>query len=195
MYGYCQRSPECRRLYDREQSREYANSEERREYRRRWYIANRERTLAVNKRWRAANLERMREYEARYRAENPDYGRQWRARPGRRCGRKGCAELAVKGLFYCKPHDNESQRLRRQRAQARTARLLYDRQDGICPDTDHGGCGQPLGALNGCHIDHLIPVALGGPEGVWNLQLMHGRCNRVKQHRIVPAARALMDGA
>jgi hypothetical protein len=194
MYGYCQRSPECRRLYNREQAKQYVGSEERREYRRRWHIANRERTLAVNKRWAAANSERKRETEAQWRAAHPDYMRQWRTRPGRRCGRKGCNELAAKGLIYCRPHDNESSRRRRQRAQDRTAQFLYDCQGGVCPDADHGGCGQPLGSPAACHIDHLIPAALGGPDEDWNLQLLHGWCNRVKQHRIVPAARALMEG-
>jgi hypothetical protein len=191
IYGYCQRSPECRRLYNQKQQKQY----DRREYRQRWYAANRDRVLAVNKQWHAANRERVREYETRYRAENPDYGRQWRARPGRRCGHKDCDDLAVKGLYYCKPHDNERQRLRWRRTQDGIARLLYDLQDGVCPDVDHGGCGQPLGPLGACHIDHLVPVALGGPEDDWNLQLMHGKCNRIKQHRIVPAARAFMaDG-
>lgn len=187
-YGYCQRSPECRRLYSQEQQKQYDRSE----YQRRWYIANREHVLAQQKEYNAANREKRREYEARWRAANPDYERKRLAKPGRQCRVKGCTEAAVDNLLYCKPHDNESSRRRWKRRQNRTAQFLYDRQSGFCPDADHGGCGQLLESPGACHIDHLIPLALGGPDDDWNLQLMHGWCNRAKQDRVVPAARALM---
>lgn len=45
--------------------------------------------------------------------------------------------------------------------------------------------------LRGTHVDHVIPVSLGGPDEEWNLQLLHDRCNSVKHDKITPQAVAL----
>lgn len=63
-------------------------------------------------------------------------------------------------------------------------------QGMICPWC---GCDLPPG-LSGTHVDHIIPVSLGGPDYAWNLQLLHGRCNRAKGTKLIPAAAALAAG-
>lgn len=35
-------------------------------------------------------------------------------------------------------------------------------------------------SLDRCHVDHIVPVARGGPHELSNLQLLCGTCNRVK---------------
>lgn len=48
--------------------------------------------------------------------------------------------------------------------------LVLDRDRGVCQL-----CGAPVGA--DFHIDHILPVVLGGPSAVGNLQLAHPTCN------------------
>jgi HNH endonuclease len=57
----------------------------------------------------------------------------------------------------------------------------------ICPWCDRA---LPQG-LAGTQVDHIIPVSRGGADDAWNLQLLHGRCNRVKGSKLTPAAAAL----
>lgn len=53
-------------------------------------------------------------------------------------------------------------------------------------------CSQPLPAgLTGVHVDHIIPVSAARPDLEWNLQVLHGPCNREKWDRITPQALAL----
>jgi 5-methylcytosine-specific restriction endonuclease McrA len=54
-------------------------------------------------------------------------------------------------------------------------------------------CALPLPEdMAGVHIDHLIPISAGGPDALWNLQLLHGLCNRLKGSRLTPAAYVLL---
>ena len=47
-------------------------------------------------------------------------------------------------------------------------------QKGLCPC-----CRKPLG--NDYHMDHIIPLALGGSNGDNNIQLLRSECNLEKQ--------------
>ena len=54
------------------------------------------------------------------------------------------------------------------------AARLYKKQSGIC-----AWCLLPLPPdLTEAEVDHIIPRARGGPNRVWNLQLLHRDCNR-----------------
>lgn len=121
-------------------------------------------------------------------AERREARAAYRARTDRKCVRPGCAEFAIPGVAYCRPHNNERAAKRHARLRLRLPRVLFERQNGLCPDTDHGGCGLPLGSADGHHVDHLIPIARNGPDDDWNLQLMHSECNLSKLDRLVPAA-------
>lgn len=50
---------------------------------------------------------------------------------------------------------------------------LFTRQRGLCPC-----CMTPLG--NTFHLDHVIPIALGGANTDANMQLLRARCNLQK---------------
>ena len=56
-------------------------------------------------------------------------------------------------------------------------RMVFER-DGACK-----GCGAP-----GKDVDHVVPVALGGQTGLWNLQLLCRRCHIEKSRRDRSAA-------
>ena len=53
---------------------------------------------------------------------------------------------------------------------------LYDLQEGICTF-----CSKPLG--DEWHVDHWLPLALGGSNDRLNLRLLHPACNLVKGAR------------
>lgn len=51
---------------------------------------------------------------------------------------------------------------------------LFKLQKGKCPC-----CGQSLGSA--FHLDHIIPLALGGVNEDWNIQLLRAKCNHQKK--------------
>ena len=61
-------------------------------------------------------------------------------------------------------------------------RDVYARYQGRC-----GICGDPV-EFDCFTIDHIEPIARGGPHVVANLQPAHGRCNARKGHRRVEPA-------
>jgi 5-methylcytosine-specific restriction protein A len=78
----------------------------------------------------------------------------------------------------------------RRRLSYREVIVVYMRDDGLC-----GICQQPVDAES-VEIDHIIPFARGGSDHISNLQLAHGRCNRVKHARMEePASRDYIPGS
>lgn len=63
------------------------------------------------------------------------------------------------------------ERMRRRRRGRR--HVILARNDGLC-----GICGQSIEGE--FHIDHIVPVALGGTDDEANLQPAHPRCNILK---------------
>jgi hypothetical protein len=55
-----------------------------------------------------------------------------------------------------------------------SVRILWKRQRGLC-----GICYRPMPPTT-FEIDHIVPLALGGPHEMGNLQLAHKQCNRKK---------------
>jgi 5-methylcytosine-specific restriction endonuclease McrA len=178
-YGACQRTPKCR-LEWAKRYRLIAGDELRGQWQER-YASDAEFRQKVNERNQAAreaNPERMREI-----------GRKTRARPIRPCryAKAGCMEPCRPGSSACREHDNEDKQRQRERKRQRLQQQLADRQDGMCP-----WCSLPLLAdLAAAHVDHVIPASRGGPDCLWNLQLLHPKCNRTKGDRLTPEALAL----
>jgi len=63
---------------------------------------------------------------------------------------------------------------------------LYKLQRGKCPC-----CGKPLGKTY--HLDHIMPLSLGGVNADSNIQLLRGICN-LKKHAKDPIAWANENG-
>jgi 5-methylcytosine-specific restriction endonuclease McrA len=168
------------------------NQDRAREAERAWALANRSKKRAACVRWRAAYPDRAAEAVNRWIAANGDRIRETRARRlarlDRPCGRGGCGEFAAPNRHYCRHHATEADARRYARIVRKVTTRLYECQHGLCPGTDHGGCGLPLGQPAGNHVDHVIPQSLGGPDEDWNLQLMHPVCNLRKHDKIVRAA-------
>ena len=208
-YGYCHNNPGCAVEYkrrwlaahrdsehERRRRNRLANLEAAREAERRKYAATAASMNAAAARWRQANPEKNRASQARWRSANRDKVRAARARrlarADRPCRRRPCADFAAVGREYCPLHDSEAAARRYARRARRLERELYERQDGLCPDLGHGGCGLPLGQATGHHVDHLIPLASKGADEDWNLQLLHRDCNIRKAAKLVPAALELI---
>ena len=58
------------------------------------------------------------------------------------------------------------------RGQVSTRQAVWDRDGGAC-----GICGDPADPAE-WNLDHIVPVALGGPTVQDNLRVSHPRCNR-----------------
>ena len=79
----------------------------------------------------------------------------------------------------CQPDQKRAQTRARKRAhKMRAVRLLEAvlRQRGICPL-----CNEPLPCeVSGVHLDHRVPLSLGGATAQENLQAVHAACNLTK---------------
>lgn len=56
---------------------------------------------------------------------------------------------------------------------------LYERDKGIC-----GLCGLDV-SLNQASIDHIIPISIGGPHTMENVQLAHRLCNVARKDKLL----------
>lgn len=106
------------------------------------------------------------------------YTRLYRQQTGRQCryatGR-GCTEFAAPGLTVCPEHNREQTRRNYRWQKSRIKAKLAAAQGLTC-----GYCLDELSDLADCNIDHVIPVALGGPDDEWNLQAVHRECDNAK---------------
>lgn len=115
-----------------------------------YYAANAENAKVANAKWRAANLVLVRAYKAKWAAANPESRRI--VAQNRRARKLENGGKLSKGL----------------------AAKLFKLQRGKCAC----GCKQPLG--DNYHLDHIMPLALGGTNTNDNMQLLRSECNYKK---------------
>jgi hypothetical protein len=135
-----------------------------------WYAANAEKARATAKAWRDANPDKIRAKGAAWRKANPErckaLGAAWeKANPESRriiYLNRRARKLAVGGKLSVGLADK-----------------LFKQQKGKCPC-----CRKPLG--DNYHRDHKTPLALGGANEDWNIQLLCAPCNlsKGKKHPI-----------
>ena len=129
-----------------------------------WYMANPDRAKATAAAWQAANPIRNKANMDAWRAANLDKNR-------------------ASAAAWAKAN-SESRRIHRQNREARKrenggtlskglARRLFVLQRGKCPC-----CNLPLGT--DYHLDHIIPISMGGPNIDANIQLLRQSCNKQK---------------
>lgn len=142
------------------------NRERNRKYRER----NRERLKQMKKVWRVANLEKARESGRRWAANqqqvNPTNVRENKRR------------------YYRNHREQEIDRVhRRQRFIAESPlpegflSNLLKRQKNQCAEPS---CQKAFGPHRRPHLDHILPLKLGGRHEVGNLQFLCSHCNHVK---------------
>lgn len=175
-----------------------------------WAAANLEKARAQQAAWRAANPERLRAYAAEYRASNADklratsaayyaanaekakaYGAaryaantdkikadtaKWAAANPEKANASK-AKWAAKNPEACRTYV-QNRRARKREAGGKLSKDITERlfklQRGKCAC----GCKQPLGEKY--HLDHIMPLALGGTNTDDNIQLLRAACNHKK---------------
>jgi len=129
--------------------------------------------------WRAANLQLAREHQRRYRFLNPGLIAAAAARDRLENPAKFKARAQD---YYSRNLEAERLRSRHKAARRRGAEGTYTKRDvDLLYHQQSGRCGFCLVDLfQKFHIDHVIPLALGGTNWPGNLQLLCPRCNLKK---------------
>jgi len=147
----------------------HADPERNRQYKREYYQRNKERMDTQAKAWKAANPEKCREYNKRY-ATKREATPEWREyhRAWQRAWAKANPEVRrVRRL-------KRKRRLRAVFVEEVLPLVVLERDDGVC-----GICGDDVDPLD-FHLDHVLPLAMGGLHAYFNVQVAHPFCNRSK---------------
>lgn len=149
------------------------------------YAANPEETRTRMKVWRTNNPEKVVIGTAAYRAANKENSKyQEKAKACRAANHAANPEKAKASDAAWAAANPEAKRIHKQNRRARKyanggvlsrdlSVRLFKLQKGKCPC-----CKQPLG--DDYHMDHVIPLALGGSNTDDNMQLLRSRCNLQK---------------
>jgi len=159
-----------------------------------WYIDNKERAAADQKKRKVANHEKEKARSAKYRANHlakaKAYNTQWQKDNAQAVNAKNAkwrAENHEKMKQWIAEWEAKHPDAKRIRCQNRRAKQrenggtlskglvkeLFRLQQGKC-----ACCYKPLGSK--FHLDHKMPVALGGAHQDWNMQLLCPTCNLSK---------------
>lgn len=155
-----------------------ANREKRKSYKAEWVSKNRAKVNADNRAWKEANPDKKRASDTAWHASNPEKTRS--ARAARYIKNKDFV-LAANAAWKAKNKGAVVAHNRNRKAKKKTSgtltsdialRLIVS-QKGKC-----ACCGLPLG--DDYHLDHIMPLALGGTNTDDNIQLLRSKCNLQK---------------
>lgn len=163
------------------------------EYNAAYYEANREKMLESQASYREVNRDKIREYDAARQKANPSRNREakakWRKANPQKARQSKATWAASNPEYYSYYREANREKLRKafrvygQNRRARKAggklskglsERLFKLQRGKC-----ACCGKPLG--DDYHLDHIMPLALGGTNTDGNIQLLRAECNRQKR--------------
>lgn len=129
------------------------------------WVANKpERVKELKDKWRSENKEKINADAKKWLSENIEKARE--------SSNRWKYKNPETGRIY---HQNRKARLENSGGvlSRDIAKTLFALQKGKCPC-----CNQPLG--EDYHIDHITPLALGGANEDWNVQLLRKVCNLQK---------------
>lgn len=144
-----------------------------------WNAANPEKAKAYGAAWKKANKDKMKAYDAANRAANPE--RRRASRIARYAANPDKVKAARAAWSAANPEATRIHNHNR-RARKRTnggvlskglSAKLFKLQRGKC-----ACCGLSLG--DNYHLDHIVPIALGGLNTDGNMQLLRSICNLQK---------------
>jgi len=159
-----------------------------------WHIANPEKAKAAKDKYAANNPDKVKACKLAYIAKNPEkikaYYFKYRAENHQLELARSAKWRASDPTYFARysaAHPEQTRARSRlgqhnRRAMVRSgggklskglAEKLYKLQRGKC-----ACCGKPLG--DNYHLDHRMPLALGGANEDWNIQLLRKTCNHQK---------------
>lgn len=157
-------------------------------YNKKYREENKDRAKAIQAAWAAANPERRKATSAKYRKAHPEEQKQYykanaekiKARV-REWYEKNTEKVSAykKSWFKDNPEARPEYKARRRvrigddRLPRGSIKKLYAAQNGLC-----ACCGGELGEKY--HVDHIMPLALGGRHILGNIQLLLPLCNQRK---------------
>jgi 5-methylcytosine-specific restriction endonuclease McrA len=170
-------------------------------YRGKWYEANKQEAIAKRiqyrkehpeqeretmKKWDAANKEKIAAKQAEYREKNKE---RLKLRDAKKYAQETERCKAYNKAWYA--NNPDAVRIKNQNRRARILNVggklskglserLFDLQKGKCPC-----CKRGLG--KNYHLDHIVPLALGGSNDDSNAQLLRAECN-LKKHAEHPVS-------
>lgn len=155
-----------------------ANTEKTRAAKAKWNAANKVKIKAACAKYYADNIEKCKANIAKWSAANPDKTRaaaaRWRAsNPEKKKAIN--AKWKAANLYSLRLYQHNRRAIKRESGGKLTkglAERLFKLQRGKC-----ACCGVKLVED---HMDHVIPLALGGPNEDWNMQLLCPPCNLQK---------------
>lgn len=152
------------------------NKDKVREYNAKWNADNNEKKRSGIAAWRSSNKQKVKEYEMAYRAANRDKriieSRAWRL------SNKEKHRAICSAWRAANPHmlriQSQNRRASKRKVGGKLSKDIAVRllklQRGKC-----ACCGLPLGGKY--HLDHIMPIALGGTNTDDNIQLLRDVCN------------------
>lgn len=152
----------------------------------RYYAENRDKALKYRSEYYAANPDRAKSAQKKYYASNSDNAKS-RSIEWKLANREKIKEYHARYRIHNRSsvlRNNQNYRARKRSALGVLSSGLTERllvlQKGKC-----ACCGLSLG--NDYHLDHIIPLALGGSNEDGNIQLLRGVCNMKKgmKHPVV----------
>lgn len=136
-----------------------------------WHKANKDKIKVYSAAYHLANLEKIKAKKAAYRAANPEYKAAWKKANPEYAAAHRAANSEAYRIYWAN----------RRALKRTTGKLskglstkLFVLQRGKC-----ACCGQPLG--DDFHLDHVMPLFLGGLNQDSNIQLLTATCNLQKQ--------------
>lgn len=162
-------------------------------HRRRHYLANREHELATMAAWRKANRDYDKARQRQWYAENTDYFvAKYRANRTALLARKKAQRAANPGG---ETHHSRNWRKRNAQKWALRNRENQRRRRGekvvdyAAILAEHGMwchiCETAIETFAELHMDHVIPLAKGGPHATENIRPAHALCNLRKGDSII----------
>jgi len=145
-----------------------------------WRTKNSDRVAKNKRAYQQTNREALAKKSTQWRTENPERFLQqiaeWRAANPEKI-KTANAEYRLNNPEARKAH-HQNRRARKKLAGGKLSsglvKKLFELQNGKCVC-----CEQPLG--KGYHLDHIMPLALGGLNTDDNMQLLKARCNMEKK--------------